>query len=145
MQSRHPVLAPLHRLMLFAQWIKARRMIEAIAVEPKQTFWIMTINLLADAASIEWSKVFGSREEDTHWTQVVAKDNRDEVRAALLRHLSLTQQEWSAYRNSNVDYRNQMVAHHDLDAAVVNYPHYDKALEAANFMFDTLRAFRPSR
>jgi hypothetical protein len=68
--SRHPIRAPLHRLMAFAQWIKARRMIERIAVEPKQTFWIMTINLLADHSAIEWSKVFGSRDEDTHWTKL---------------------------------------------------------------------------
>ncbi len=141
MHSRHPVLAPLHRLMLFAQWIKARRMVEAIAVEPKQTFWIMTINLLADAAAIEWSKVFGSWDEDTHWTRVVAEEQREEVRAALVQHLSWTQEQWEPYRNSIVNDRNQMVAHHDLDAAVTKYPHYDTALEAANFMFDRLRAF----
>jgi hypothetical protein len=32
-----------------------------------------------------------------------------------------------------------MVAHHDLDAKVAKYPHYDVALVAANFMFDRLR------
>ena len=39
-----------------------------------------------------------------------------------------------------MSYRNQMVAHHDLDATVAKYPHYDVAILAANFMFDQLRS-----
>ena len=31
--------------MVFAQSVKVRRMIEKIALDPKQTFWIMTVNL----------------------------------------------------------------------------------------------------
>ena len=139
MHSRHPVLAPLHRLMAFAQWVKVYRMIEGIAVEPKQTFWIMTINLLLDAAAIEWSKVFGSWDEDVHWTKVIPKDGHDQVREALLTTLQLSKKDWKVYRNSIVDYRNQMVAHHDLNAAIPKYPHYDNALVAANFMFDRIR------
>lgn len=116
-------------------------MVEEIASEPQQTFWIMTINLLGDAATIEWSKVFGSWDEDTHWTKVVAKDEHDAIRLALLTELKLTQKEWEVYRDSIVDYRNQLVAHHDLDAGVGKHPHYDHALVAAYFMFDRLRAY----
>ena len=36
-------------------------------------------------------------------------------------------------------YRNQMVAHHDLDTTIAKYPHYDRAIVAANFMFDQPR------
>ena len=137
--SRHPVLAPLHRLMVFAQSIQVRRMIEGIALDPKQTFWIMTVNLLADAAAVEWCKVFGSWDEDTHWTQVVPKERHDQIRTDLLKALGLTQAAWEEYRNSIVSYRDQMVAHHDLDATVAKYPHYNVAIVAANFMFDQLR------
>ena len=140
MHSRHPVLAPLHRLMVFAQSIRVRRMIEGIALDPKQTFWIMTVNLLADAASLEWSKVFGSRDEDTHWTRVVPRERHDEVRAALLGELGFTHADWETYRNEIVGYRNEIVAHHDLDATVAKYPRYDKAIVAANFMFNQLRS-----
>jgi hypothetical protein len=126
--------------MVFAQSIKVRRMIEGIAIDPKQTFWIMTVNLLADAASLEWSKVFGSWDEDTHWTRVVPKERHDEVRAALLVELGFTQAEWEAYWDEIVRYRNEIVAHHDLDATVAKYPRYDKAIVAANFMFDLLRS-----
>jgi hypothetical protein len=137
--SRHPVLAALHRLIVFAQSIKVRRMIEGIALDPKQTFWILTMNLLADSASLEWSKVFGSWNEHTHWTRAVPKARHGEVRAALLAELGFTQAEWKAYRNEIVAYRNEIVAHHDLNATVAKYPRYDKAIVAANFMFDILR------
>ena len=139
MHSRHPILAPLHRLMVFEQSIKVRRMIERIALDPKQTFWIMTVNLLADAAAIEWCKVFGSWDEDTHWTRVFAKEKHDEIRAALLAELGITQSEWEAYHDGILRYRNELVAHHDLNASVAKYPHYDKAILAANFMFNKLR------
>lgn len=137
--SRHPDLAPLHRLMVFEQSIRVRRMIEGIALDPKQNFWIMTLNLLGDAAAVEWCKVFGSWDEDTHWTQVVPKERHDEIRAGLLKAVGLTQEEWEESRNDIVSYRNQIVAHHDLDATVDKYPHYEVAILAANFIFDQLR------
>lgn len=125
--------------MVFAQSVRVRRMIEKSALEPKQTFWIMTVNLLADAAAIEWCKVFGSRDEDTHWTHVLPNERHEEVREELLQQLALTMEQWKEYRGTIVSYRDQMVAHHDLNAAVAKYPHYDMALVAANFMFDQIR------
>src|SRR5437667_12779402 len=50
LHSRDPILAPLQRLVMFAQWIKVRRMIESIPLDQEQPFWIMTIKLSADAA-----------------------------------------------------------------------------------------------
>lgn len=138
--SRDPVLAPLHRLMVFAQSVRVRRMIEGIALEPKQTFWIMTVNLLADVAAIEWCKVFGSRAEDTHWTRVLPENSHDQVRQGLLTHVQLTKEKWKEYRDDIVKYRDQIVAHHDLDATITKFPHYDVALLAANFMFDRIRS-----
>lgn len=114
-------------------------MIEGIALDPKQTFWIMTVNLLADAAAVEWCKVFGSWDEDTHWTRIIPKERHDVIRVDMLKAIELTQEEWEGYRNSIVSYRNQMVAHHDLDATVDKYPDYNVAILAANFMFDQLR------
>ena len=125
--------------MAFAQYVKVRRMMEEIVLEPKQTFWIMTVNLLADAAAVEWSKVFGSCNEDTHWTRALPKDRHDDVRDGLLKAIGISQAAWEDYRNSIVSYRNQMVSHHDLDATVAKYPHYDLAIVAATFMFDQLQ------
>ena len=138
--SRDPVLAALHRLMAFTQSVRVRRMIEGIALDPKQTFWIMTVNLLADTAAIEWCKVFGSHDQDTHWKQVLPKSRHDDVRQSLLKQVQLTEEQWKEYRDSIVNYRDKMVAHHDLNATVAKYPHYDVAIVAANFMFDQVRS-----
>jgi hypothetical protein len=140
MHSRDPLIAPLHRLMAFAQAAHVRRMIETIAHEPKQTFWIMTINMLLQSAAIEWCKVFGSWEEQTHWKQSVPKEDHEAVKTAMLLALHLQPSEWETYRDTIVDYRNQMVAHHDLNASIAKYPQFDLALGAAEFMFDQLRA-----
>ncbi|MCZ2078028.1 MAG: hypothetical protein LC130_23855, partial [Bryobacterales bacterium] len=53
--------------------------------------------------------------------------------------LGLSADEWEAYRQSIVGFRNQMVAHHDLNATVRNYPRYDLALAGADFMFSAIR------
>ena len=83
--------------------------------------------------------MFGSWDEDAHWTNILPKARHDAVRAALLQELGMTQAEWEKYHGDILQYRNEIVAHHDLDATVAKYPHYDKALVAANFMFEVLR------
>jgi len=98
-------------------------------------------NPAADMAAIEWCKVFGSWDEDTHWTNVVPEDEHDRVRADLLAHLRMAPEDWEEYWTSITDYRNKVVAHHDLAATVLKYPHYDVALQAAHFMFGCLRDF----
>jgi hypothetical protein len=140
MHSRDPVFASLHRLMAFAQALQVYRMIVEIAVEPKQTFWNMTINLLFDTAAVEWAKVFGSWAEDTHWTKALPPEQHDETRAALLAHLGLTAEEWVAEREAVVSYRDQHVSHHDVDSTVAKLPRYDVPFKAACFMFDRIRA-----
>jgi hypothetical protein len=141
MHSRDPVIASLHRLMAFAQWVKVYRMIIDVASEPKQTFWNMTINLLFDATALEWAKVFGSHNnEHTHWKKVIPAEQHEATRAALLDHLGLTAEEWAAHRDSILAYRDQMVSHHDLDATVEKLPRYDIAFKAACFMFTQIRA-----
>jgi hypothetical protein len=138
--SRDPIVAPLHRLLAFAQAARVQRMIEEIASDPTQTFWIMTINMLLDTTAVEWSKVFGSNKEDTHWTHVFPEKRHDEIRAGLLKAVDQSEEEWKKYRESIVSYRDQIVVHHDLDATVAKYPNYDVALLAANYMFDQIRA-----
>jgi len=77
--------------------------------------------------------------QDTHWTRVIPKTRHDEVRAALLHELGFSQSEWEAYHDGILRYRNELVAHHDHAASVAKYPHYDKAIVAATFMFNQLR------
>ena len=88
--------------MAFAQAVHVRRMIEGIAVEPKQTFWIMTLNLLIESAAIEWCKVFGSWDEQTHWTRAFPETDHERFRTELLLALGLESAEWETYRDTIV-------------------------------------------
>ena len=115
-------------------------MILEIALEPPQTFWNMTMNLLFDAAAVEWSKVFGSYSEDTHWTRVLPAEQHEATRVALHAHLGLMAEQWERERASILAYRDQLVSHHDVNATVEKNPQYDIAFKAACFMFDRIRA-----
>lgn len=139
--SRDPIRAPLHLLMKFSQSIQVRRMMQEIVKEPKQNFWVMTTNLLMESAANEWCKVFGSDDQDTHWKCVIPNERHDEIRAGLLKATGLTLEDWKKYREHIVTYRDKMIAHHDLDVQMANFPHYDVAILAANFMFDSLEYF----
>lgn len=138
--SRDPVFASLHRLMAFAQALQVYRMIVEVAREPKQTFWNLTINLLFDTAAVEWSKVFGSWGEDTHWTKALPPDQHDTTRLALLAHLGLTAEQWAAEQEAVKAYRDEHVSHHDLASTIEKLPRYDVPYKAACFMFDRIRA-----
>ena len=140
MHSRDPVLASLQRLMAFAQALQIYRMIIEIAREPKQTFWNMTINLLFDTVAVEWSKVFGSWRENTHWTKALPPEQHDATRTALLAHLGLTPEQWAAEQDAVKTCRDEHVSHHDLASTIAKLPRYDFPYKAARFMFERIRA-----
>ena len=129
----------MHHLMSFAEAVHVRRMVEGIAVEPKQTFWILTLNLLFQSATIEWCKVFGSWKEQTHWTRAMPEEDSSRLRADLLAALQVQPEEWKNYQEKMVEYRDRLVAHHDLNATVDKNPVFDLGLSAASFIFDRLR------
>ena len=139
MTSNDPIHAPLHCLMAFSRSVHVRRMVERIALEPKQTFWIMVMNQMMQSASLEWSKVFGSWEEKTHWTKFFPEQQHGEIRAGLLVFIGMGAEDWAVYRETIIGYRNQLVAHHDIDAEIKKNPQFDFALSAACYMFDRLR------
>jgi hypothetical protein len=126
--------------MAFAQALQVYRMVVEVAREPKQTFGNMTINLLFDAAAVEWSKVFGSWGEDTHWTKALPPDQHDTTRAALLAHLRLMTEQWAAEQEAFKTYRDERVSPHDLASAIAKLPRYDIPYTAACFMFARIRA-----
>jgi hypothetical protein len=126
----------MHCLLKFAQVVKIKRVLVAEALHPAQTFWYFVTGATTDIATIEWCKVFGSHGDDTHWTRVLPPKEHDRTRQDLLTTVKLDQEKWEQYRDSVVRYRNQLGAHHDLDANVDKFPHFDHALLAAYFMYE---------
>jgi hypothetical protein len=141
MHSLQPTRASLNKLMAFSQSIHVYHMVRKMTITPKQTFWIMTTNLLLDAAIVEWSKVFGSWEEDTHWVKVIPIEMHTKMRNELYKVTGVTEEEWGIYRNTIVDYRNQTISHHDLNPTVEKTPKFEIGIVAANYMFDCIRSY----
>jgi hypothetical protein len=98
-----------------------------------------------DTAAIGWCVLFGShdaRQQPMHWKNMFDKDS---FRAALLKALGLSLEDWTAYRRGLVDYRNEIAAHRDLDPATRHFPNFDLALEAAEVYHGHLRALAAGR
>jgi hypothetical protein len=55
---------------------------------------------------------------------------QEKTRQELYAQLGMSKNQWREYRQTLVDFRNQMAAHHDLNAAIEKYPDFDVALKA---------------
>lgn len=92
-----------------------------------------------DTAINAWCILFGSDHADNqqiHWKNMF--DN-DPFRAGLRTSLGMSQDQWVAYRQPLVDYRNELSAHRDLNPKSRVHPSLDTALLAANFYDEQLR------
>lgn len=92
-----------------------------------------------DTAINAWCILFGSDHADNqqiHWKNMF--DNAP-FRAGLRASLGMSQDQWVAYRQPLVDYRNELTAHRDLNPKTRVNPSFDTALLAANFYNEQLR------
>ena len=138
MYSRNRQIAQLWCLIHLLQAVCVKRVLAELAPSPKQDFWSYLQGLTTDKASIEFAKVFDSTTDDTHWTQSFDKSSQDEIRKSLFTAFKISSEEWDVYRQTILDYRNQLAAHHDLNARVANYPDFTIAEDAAYFMYQEI-------
>ena len=101
-----------------------------------QNFWIYAFNNYFDMSVLEWCKVFGSRQEPTHWTSVVGDE--DAFRTGMLAEIELTLAEWESYWTEMKNYRDISVAHHTKDPKLTKYPNLDTALASTFFFYGHL-------
>lgn len=139
MHHTSPACAARACLARFLQNVLTKRAVTDLALAPPQYFWHLVCGSATDMASIEWSKVFGSHDtNETHWTRIVPKEEIDAVRGELLAAVGMDETAWKAYRASVVDFRNQDAAHHQTLPSVEQYPQFDHAINAAQFMYGRL-------
>jgi hypothetical protein len=106
--------------------------------ELKSPFWTLTIDAHLVQSIIYWCMVFGSEGcNPTHWKHL-SESNVDRLRESFRQFLftrtNFTASTWETYWKEIVDFRNEYVAHREL-----NYkkpvPYLDFALEVA-FVYD---------
>ncbi len=101
-----------------------------------QNYWILVSNNLFDIAILEWTKVFGTDENETHWKHYVS--DHAGFRTGLMERLSVSSEDWAAYWKTMTGYRNDFIAHRVKDSKVQNHPKFDLALEACFYYYKIL-------
>lgn len=86
-----------------------------------------------DIALLNWGHLFGNREDNLHFRNVL--ESPDEFKDLLLLELNITESEWVKNWKLLKGYRDQRVAHFDpIDKAIV--PELDLAFESVCFYHD---------
>jgi len=124
------------RLVYVVRNVAHHRSLQKYKDEFNQNYWIIIFNNFLDIAVLEWCKVFGSRNEATHWSNHV-KD-QDTFRQELLSRLKLSQEEWGEYWESIKEYRDNAVAHHGYIPNGTDYPDFSYALVACYYYYEIL-------
>ena len=124
------------RLVFVVRNVAYHRSLHKYKDEFEQNYWISIYNNFLDIAVLEWSKVFGSKSNATHWSNHI--DNEEEFRSGLLEHLNLSKTEWEDYWNNIKNYRDSVVAHHAHNPNITNYPEFNNALSSCYFYYQKL-------
>lgn len=124
------------RLVYVVRNISYHRSLEKHNDSLEQNYWIIIYNNFLDVAVLEWCKVFGSRNNATHWSKNVI--DQDAFREGLLARLQITQQEWEEYWEQIKGYRDKYVAHHEFSPKISQYPDFNYALVSCYFYYEIL-------
>ena len=120
--------------------IALKRAIATADDNPHLNFWRVIQGNGMDMAAIEWCKLFGSDDEvhqQVHWKNVF--DDHEGFRAGLLQYVGVDQEGWTGYWQQVKGYRDEHVAHLDLNKrSVDDFPVLDYALKASAFYYRRL-------
>ncbi|UIF89992.1 hypothetical protein [Cupriavidus sp. UYPR2.512] len=137
MQQPHPVEMHIQIVWSSVRLVLLQRVLYELIPDTRVDLWRVMRGASLDYGLIEWCKIFGNRSDDTHWTKLVPNDRHDVFRDGLLAAVGKSSREWEEYHSAMKDYRDQLAAHHDLDAKPTHYPSFDAALEAAYYYYAT--------
>jgi hypothetical protein len=125
-------------LKSFVECVELHRLFQTPLHSPSKELASHVFSRMHDLAAIEWCKVFGSASQQTHWRKALPADCHETVKQRLSELCPGGWAEWLRYRKSIVEQRDQLAAHHDLDAQVQSYPHFDLAIAAARLVHDRM-------
>ena len=110
--------------------------------------WTFSQNCFGEIAAIQWCHVFNKYKDCTHFSQlfgdptIAAIDSKftlDNVRTRLRATIGLTHDQYTAFRQQLVDFRNLYAAHWDYEKKGVDFPDLDMAMTLCVEMRDILR------
>ena len=103
----------------------------------KNDIWATIKNNFLDIAVLEWTKLFGTYDEEHHWKNIVSDSSS--FRKQLLENCQITSDEFSSCRDKIKKYRDGFVAHLDSDEKM-NIPVFDTALKLTKYYYNHVLA-----
>jgi hypothetical protein len=118
-----------------------KRALANIEPRPRLNFWRVIYGNLLDTTVMEWCKLFGSDDEGrqhVHWKNLF-KDQKDDFRAGLLRHVRASRRQWDDYWKQMKTYRDKFAAHLDPDRReVTHYPELELAIASSGYYYSKI-------
>lgn len=93
-------------------------------------------NLLIENAFLSWCKVFGTNAEDCHWKKIL--NDHEEFKNLLFDELGISEDEFSEYWKSVIDFRNKWVVHYEPAYQQKKVPLFDIAFASSTILFKYL-------
>jgi len=79
---------------------------------------------------IQWSQIFGHRDEDIHWSKLdLTKGDSGFDKAKILQCTNFKDEEWTNYHSQIKEIRNKFIAHFDIDKLTGYIPSFEPALK----------------
>ena len=84
---------------------------------PGTNFWIHTSNLCVHNCAIEWCKIFGAYNNESHWTKAFenSPEITSEIRVSVVAAVSRHDKEWESYQNEVKTFRDTYSAHRNTN------------------------------
>lgn len=119
----------IRNIAFYRSWYKARK---PFSNEP---FWVNVNSNFLDIAVLEWCKLFADRKGKHHYSKVV--DDRFAFTRELLAKVGLSSEEFAAYTDSMLAYRDKFVAHLD-ELPMMNIPNMRVAKKSTRLLYEFL-------
>ena len=98
----------------------------------RTNIWIYTFNNFIDMSILDWCHLFGNRNDDLYWKNVIT--NNDEFKRNILANLKISEKEWNNYWSLIKDYRDKHVAHIEISPQYT-IPDLTNALESIKLYY----------
>lgn len=135
-RQKHKFMDKYNIQMIYWMENLAQRCVFAVeffnAVTNKESeFWAFTQNCYGEMACLLWCHLFNKYEDDLHYKNLFGNDalidlgkafSYDKVRSRLLKSVSLSSKDYTAFRKEVVHFRNKFVAHKDVSDKHVVFP-----------------------
>ena len=95
-------------------------------------FWPIVQNSLGEGVCVLWAHVFGNRKDDLHYkkffslsevTRVGEEFQAEKVKQRILNKIGMSEEEYRAFWQEVKDCRDQFVAHKQIEAEGLTFPH----------------------